>query len=518
MAGNLAELNNYLNNVLQITQLPVREALNDQGLDAFDALSTLEEEDIKRICDTIRKPGGIIINPNAAIAGQPPTIPNPGVAIGQVHEKRLKMLRYFVFHMTRIQRMPFPVAIANLANLGAIYLLKDNDDGDDKPTPPEALKKIENVRVVIEDLDAYLLKMRGRSGCPLMYVCRDTVALPAVDPGFGLPTYHEEMVLRAPHVGQYYQDDNIQVWNIVRNICHDGPGWNWISAFARSQNGRAAYVALKTHYLGDSYRARIRSMADAKLDTAYYDGKARNFTFEMYCAALNTAFTDLETTGELVSDERKMRVFLKGLIDPKLEAAKAQVMGNDGLKNNFDSAVNWIAEWNDNMRSVRAGQATNRSVAAANSGGRGGAAGRGGGRGNDPGRGGRSGRGGGRGGGRGRGGRGRGANNSQPTDRYYSPEEWTALSYEEKQAVRDKRIQRDQRRGVQVVQQQQYANEDRSVRQRTDTEQIGETNSASNNNRSVSMVGTVARGAGIGPVMSRRYPNGQQPGDGGPVT
>jgi hypothetical protein len=229
-----------------------------------------------------------------------------------------------------------------------------------------------------------------------------------------------------------------------------------------------------------------------------------------------SAFTDLETTGELVSNERKMRVFLKGLIDPKLETAKAQVMGNDGLKNNFDATVNWIAEWSDNMRSIRAGSSVNRNVAAANSGGRGAAAGRGGGRGNDSGRGGRGGRGGGRGGGHGRGGRGRGSNNSQSADRYYTPEEWTALSYDEKQAVRDKRIQQDIRRGVQVVQQQQNAVDDRSVRQRTDTEQ-GETNSA-NNNRSVSFVGTVARGAAIGPVMSRRYPNGQQPGDGGPGT
>jgi hypothetical protein len=156
-----------------------------------------------------------------------------------------------------------------LQTLGAIYLLKKkDDDNDNKPTVPEALKKIENVCVVIEDLDAYLLKVNGRSGCPLMYVCRDDVALPAVDLGFGLPTYCKEMVLRAPHIGQYFQDDNVHVWNIVRNICHDGPGWNWISAFARSQNGRAAYIALKTHYLGESYRARIRSMADAKLDTA----------------------------------------------------------------------------------------------------------------------------------------------------------------------------------------------------------------------------------------------------------
>jgi hypothetical protein len=95
-----------------------------------------------------------------------------------VYKKRLKMLHYFVYHMTRIQRVPFPIAMASLANLGAIYLLKDNDEDDDKPNAPEALKKIENKRVVIEDLDAYLLKLRGRSGCPLMYTNSYSTGVP----------------------------------------------------------------------------------------------------------------------------------------------------------------------------------------------------------------------------------------------------------------------------------------------------------------------------------------------------
>ena len=33
--------------------------------------------------------------------------------------------------------------------------------------------------------------------------------------------------------------------------------------------GRAAYMALKTHYLGDSFVSRIRSAADSRLDTAF---------------------------------------------------------------------------------------------------------------------------------------------------------------------------------------------------------------------------------------------------------
>jgi hypothetical protein len=99
--------------------------------------------------------------------------------------------------------------------------------------------------------------------------------------------------------------------------------------------------------------------------------------------------------------------------------------------------------------------------------------------------------------------RGRKPSNSQVSNHYYSNGEWTALSFDEKQAVQYKQSLRDQRRGVQVVQQQQHANKDRRVQQQTDTEQISETNSA-NNTRLVSVVGTVvvgtvARGTGIGP-------------------
>jgi hypothetical protein len=64
--------------------------------------------------------------------------------------------------MTRIQRMPFPVVQATLANLCTIYLLKDIDDPDNKPTAPEPLKKIENAVL----LSKICMLMCGR--CPLM--------------------------------------------------------------------------------------------------------------------------------------------------------------------------------------------------------------------------------------------------------------------------------------------------------------------------------------------------------------
>jgi hypothetical protein len=85
MAANQAALNNYLQNTLGFPD-DLSQALNAQGLDAFDVLITLTDKDVKEMCGNDRKPGGIIPNPayDAAnpVAGVPLTVPNPGVSIG----------------------------------------------------------------------------------------------------------------------------------------------------------------------------------------------------------------------------------------------------------------------------------------------------------------------------------------------------------------------------------------------------------------------------------------------------
>jgi hypothetical protein len=236
MAANLAALNNYLDNVLFIQDQAVRDGLNQQGLTSFDDFVTLTESDISQICSNVRKPGGVIPNPNAGLPGQPPTITNPGVLVGHAVEVRLKMLCYFVKHLVRIQRMPFVPAVATLARIVAVYKLKDAEKDEDEdiklPTP---LAKLDDVRVTLENIDDYLRRKLGDSGCPLAYITRDTVALPIIDEGFGLPSYSEEMINRAPHTGVSYQRDNIAVWNVIRHVTHGGPGWNWVSSFQRTR-------------------------------------------------------------------------------------------------------------------------------------------------------------------------------------------------------------------------------------------------------------------------------------------
>jgi hypothetical protein len=191
MAAARANFNNYLNAMIGINDAALVTAINGQGLEGFDDFLMLTEDDIGNICTNVRKPGGTIPNPaydpNNIVPNIPATIPNPGRQLGRVYEKRLKMLRYYVHHLQRIQR----VIVANQATLDRLvncYRLKDAEDEDEDVELPQKLLKTDKVRDVLEDIDNYLVRKLGSSGLPLAYVVREEVALPLVDPGYGQPT------------------------------------------------------------------------------------------------------------------------------------------------------------------------------------------------------------------------------------------------------------------------------------------------------------------------------------------
>jgi hypothetical protein len=71
------------------------------------------------------------------------------------------------------------------------------------------------------------------------------------DPGYGHPSLMEEAIRHTTrHTGQYYTQDNKTVRAIIRTVMHGGPGWSWVQPYARTQDGRSAYEAIKAHYLG----------------------------------------------------------------------------------------------------------------------------------------------------------------------------------------------------------------------------------------------------------------------------
>ena len=140
-----------------------------------------------------------------------------------------------------------------------------------------------------------------------------------------------------------FPQDNIQVWAVIRHICLGGPAWSWVSRYARQANGRDTYLALKGHYLGEAYISRMHTSADKTLETAFYDGRSRNFTYEKYCEILIQAFNDVKEAGEDVAEKRKMQMFLKGLNDPCYEAAKHTIRLTPNLRNSIANTMDLVA-------------------------------------------------------------------------------------------------------------------------------------------------------------------------------
>ena len=258
------------------------------------------------------------------------------------------------------------------------------------------------------------------------------------------------MIRRAPHTGPTYEADNASLWTCVRHMFNEGPTKPWIKGYARAQDGRGAYFAVKRHFMGTGFQNMIKANADDTISTAFYKGTSRNFTFEDYTGKLKSAFDDLYDHEEEVQNDKKVRVLLEGLQDCEpLAAACCAVRANEKYALNYEAAVNYLNPVA--QRHEKKLKASRRVAAEARS-----RSGRDGGhrRGRSPGgfRGGRGGRGSGRGGrfggrGRGRGGDARSAFDPRDPGRYYSDKELATFSQADWQAMHRARDESGNPRG-----------------------------------------------------------------------
>ena len=99
----VATMRTYFQDVINVSAETARTII-DKWLDEFNSLVKFTEADMKALCTTIRRPGGMINNPRANIADQPPTICDPGHLISMVAEKRLLMNAYTDMHQARTSR------------------------------------------------------------------------------------------------------------------------------------------------------------------------------------------------------------------------------------------------------------------------------------------------------------------------------------------------------------------------------------------------------------------------------
>ena len=485
-------------NYLQTIGFPplLRAALITQGVTNITALHGMDEDDVDDLCSNIRKPGGDMFNPaHLDNPDQPELVPNHGTAVGRVHQERLKQLAFYYSYLDLVNRN-FVAQNASVVELVRLWKYKKNlenimeskRDAEDKY--PEKFSNAKSSREFIESIDNWIEEHYGVDNIPLAYVIRTDQDIPRVqdDPPLGNPTFDEELIRRASHDGEVWAANNSKVWQMIRHTTHGTDAWAFVKAFARGQNGRDAYFALKSHYMGTDFVNKVKLQADAQLETLHWNGKARNFTWDKFISRLTSAFADLADNVEPKSDNEKVRRLLRAITDPTLNVAKAVVQGDPRYANDFQAACAYLSGQLSSAEATNLSSRRNISEIS-----RGDRAGRGRGRfQRGPARGFRGGE---RGGGRGRDnnrgrGRGRGARYSQSghllTNGGYPPAVWESFTGAEKAQVYQLRDQRDETEKRKAA---ALTRENEAKRQRED-------NSTGNQGN--------ATNAGIGPLMTRR--------------
>ena len=166
---------------LGFTQANDVSTVDDQGIDSAAELRFLKDGDIEALCKVVKKPGGIVTNPDAANTGQPARIPNPGNSVSLRAKNKMKLTSYFLRHQARISRS-INVAHISQARVQLIRELKESEHNYEAPTSVPTISN-KNWIKTLEAIEEHLRNHWGETNIQLAYVvcCESAVPDHATD-------------------------------------------------------------------------------------------------------------------------------------------------------------------------------------------------------------------------------------------------------------------------------------------------------------------------------------------------
>ena len=261
--------------------------------------------------------------------------------------KRLTAIHFYVSRCLALNRIP---DIRTLDIDGPVtymenrYLVVKTEEDKDKIVIPTY--RGDNWISVRDRFTVQLSNITGSRDIPLEYVIRQIEGVNINYMEVDNPDLDNiDMTLNARLAGNFYKDDNAKVYQLLQGFLVGILGYNYIHNFARTKNGRGAWLSLRAHYEGDSFKDTYRERAFTQLQKTFYQGEKAQFNFEKYIHVHREAHRWLEEVGHNnglgLDDSSKIQYFKQG-IKPNagLETDLAVIRSSSQLKNNFDRFVN----------------------------------------------------------------------------------------------------------------------------------------------------------------------------------
>jgi hypothetical protein len=219
MADNVA-FRALLENRMNLTAATT-DAIEDQGITTLAELSDLDYDDIKSMVMNILK----FIAPNAA-AGDVIRVPF-------VAQKKLYAAKYWYELQLKCGQAAPAGGLTNAELTLALQRRKEVDERkaatkDQELTKPPKLTSFKDWVNWWELWDTYMQQTYGSADIPLSYTYREHEVVTAAMRAAAYNDDDDKYIATTVLQGRHYQLDNRRVWNELKPLVVDGPGWVFI--------------------------------------------------------------------------------------------------------------------------------------------------------------------------------------------------------------------------------------------------------------------------------------------------
>ena len=342
---------------LNLSEQTAQYLVNTEGINTPKLVSQLDFKMIEQLGKNCRK-----LTPNGGQRGLRINI-GQDLQLGIFQVKALTLVSFFINYKFMTSRA-IDIDSITEQTLDEIDGFKQTITTMENP-PHEAIPRLTKSRK-FEFFDEFTEFLNDNLGSvskrPLGYVVRkdDNVAPSDTQAPFGhvdspFGSHFKEIEARAPiirldqagevvGIDKYFSGDNIAVWKLLYATVRDTEFLTHIKKFQKKQDGRKAFKALHTSLLGKQAIDNQIGIAESRLQTLQWDGKARkNWSFNKYVLAHKEQHITLDKLKDLgpypgIDEGAKRRYFIQGINDPTLESVVAAISG-DSEQKTFDAIV-----------------------------------------------------------------------------------------------------------------------------------------------------------------------------------
>lgn len=313
----------------------------------LDTVATWNNEEVDDLVRTLRKTIVGYVAPTANTRG----VPGHALYVRVGAIENLKTVAFVGRHCIRTGRTPTHAMFTPTFIKDWTGLRKEEANYEDPDDFPKLLKADDATIIAFcEDFPEQLARFTGIGGRPLSYIIRDFSEVPdvATDPMFGetdslYNSIRDEVANRAAHTGVIYKADNKRVFEILYDAISEFEEVKvWIKGNIRNKDGRSAWFAFTSHYLGSSQLDNIAERADLRIESCVYHGEKTRYTFETHVSNFKKAHLDLAKAGNEPDGRTKVRKFLQSIKAPELQTAVGVAKSQDKYLTDFEETINYL--------------------------------------------------------------------------------------------------------------------------------------------------------------------------------